>query len=748
MSKIPSTPQNPGSGPETISKKTVAAGASTPELEISILIIDDEPRARHSICDLLSFLGHPTTQATSVEEAIGLLHTKKFTLALVDLSLPDGSGLDIMRYIQTNQIHTRLIVISGNSTFEHAAQSLRSGACDFIRKPYLPQTLLKTIKKELANAKTQHRYARIHDELRGSEALHRFIVNSSPDMIYMLDEKGNFSFVNQRVRSMLGYIEENLIGKHYTEIVLPEDLDKAHQLFNGDRSTANPDSKVELRLVNRCNNEPRFVEARAIPVELTSMGIYTSKDIEQGAEFIGMYGVIRDITENKRNEALLQHHENHDQLTGLPNRALLHDRLKMAMAQARRCNNLIGLLFLDIDRFKVINESLGHLAGDKILQQVTQRLSSNLREEDTLARISGNEFMLLLPNISTREDAASMAQKIIDGCTVPIHYQGQEVLLTFSIGVAIYPDDGYSKEGLIRNAYLAKSYVKQNSRNSYSYYNQSFKDAGETELERESALRRALKNGELELYYQPQVDILEHRVSGLEALIRWNHPQKGILSPSSFIPLAEQSNLICEIGQWVLKRSCQDARHLEDNGITGLKIAINISMQQLNDTSFKEQVLQTTSLYRLGQNHLEIEITENSIMRDMQKTVDILGDLANAGIGIAIDDFGTGYSSLGYLQTLPVTTLKIDRSFIRDLSSNQSTPPIITAILTLTAALKIKCVAEGVETEEQKTVLQLAGGRFIQGYLYCKPQTFTQLISYLRQAKDGVLIHQDQLRLL
>ncbi|MDY0212481.1 MAG: EAL domain-containing protein [Desulfuromonadaceae bacterium] len=748
MPKIPSAPQNLGSNAETIPGNLGTPDTNIPEVKISILIIDAEPRSRHSICELLSPLGHSITQAASLEESIRLLHKKEFTLALVDLSLSDGSGLDIVHYIQANQIHIRLIITGDTSTFEHDTLALRIGACVFIPKPYLPQTLLKIMAKEITNARTQHRYAHIHNELKGSEALHRFIVNTSPDIIYMLDERGNFSFVNQRVHSLLGCVEENLIGKHYSEIVLPEDLEKAHHVFNGWHTATFPDNNVELRLLNRHNNELCFVEVRAIPVELSASGSYISTGTEQDAEFVGVYGVIRDITKNKRNEALLQYHEHHDHLTGLPNRSLLHDRLKMAMVQARRCNSLIGLLFLDIDRFKTINDSLGHLAGDKILQQVTQRLIASLREEDTLARISGNEFMLLLPNISKREDAASAAQQIIDGCAVPIHYQGQEVLLTFSIGVVIYPEDGRSKEELIHKAYLAKCYVKQNSRNSFSYYKHRFKYVGETELERESALRHALKNDELELYYQPQVDILEHRVIGLEALIRWDHPQKGLLLPGDFIPLAEKSNLICEIGQWVLERACQDTRQLENNGFTGLKIAINISMQQLNHTSFKKQVLQTTSDCGLQQNYLEIEITENSIMQNMQNTVDILSDLANAGVGTAIDDFGTGYSSLGYLQTLPVSTLKIDRSFIRNLSTNQCTPPIITAILTLAAALNIKCIAEGIETEEQKTVLHLAGCRFIQGYLYCRPQTFTQLLSYLRQAKDGVLNRQDQLCLI
>jgi diguanylate cyclase (GGDEF)-like protein/PAS domain S-box-containing protein len=726
---------------------TIQAG-STSEPEISILIIDDEARARQSLCDLISPLGHRTAQAASVADALACLQKETFTLALVDLKLPDGSGQEIMRYIQANSITTRLIVISGESTFDQATEALRNGACDFIRKPYMPATLLETVAREARKAITHTRYTRIQEELKGSEALHRFIVHNSPDMIYMLDDEGNFSFVNQRVRTLLGFDENNLIGKHYSEIVIPEDVEKAEYVFNERRTSDRASKGVELRLFNRHDKEVRFVEARAISVELTAMGVYSSGEEDQDAEFIGTYGVVRDITDRKRSEALMHYHEFHDQLTGLPNRTLFHDRLKMAMAQARRCKTMVGILFLDIDRFKIINDSLGHLAGDTILQKITQRLSINLREEDTLARVSGDEFLLLLPNIRKKEDAAHIAQKIIDGCKVPIHYQGQELLLTFSIGVVTYPENSLNHDNLIRNAYLAKCHVKQNGRNSYEFYQPRFKVMDVPILKMENALRQAIKYNELELYYQPQIDIIKQRVIGLEALLRWNHPHKGALSPGAFIPMAEQSNLICDLGQWVLERACQDARQLEERSFKGLKIAINTSMQHLECNCFKNQVLETTSRYNLHHNHLEIEITENSLMQDMQKTVNLLSELADNGIGIAVDDFGTGYSSLSYLQSLPVSTLKIDRSFVCDLSTNHSSPPIITAVITLAAALGINCIAEGVETNEQKTVLQLAGCRVIQGYYFCKPQSLSQITAYLRQARDGLLNHEDQLRLL
>ncbi|MBN2645016.1 MAG: EAL domain-containing protein [Desulfuromonadaceae bacterium] len=718
------------------------------ELSISLLVIDDEPRARQSLCDLLRPMGHRMTQAGSVAEAIKWLQLDNFTLALVDLNLPDGSGQDIMRYIQDHEILTRLIVISGETTFDQATEALRNGACDFLRKPYHPRSLLETVNKELDRARTHHRYQRIQDELKGSETLHRFIVNNSPDMIYMLDDQGRFSFINQRVRSLLGYSEKNLIGQHYSSVVFSDDVEKAQFVFNERRTGDRASKGIELRLQNRHNKEIRFVEARAISVELTAMGVYTAHNSAQDAEFIGTYGVIRDITERKRSEALMHYHQYHDHLTGLPNRALFHDRLKMALAQARRSKGQLAVLYLDIDRFRMINDNLGHLAGDNILQRITQRLKTNLREEDTLARVGGDEFLLLLPNIVKAEDAALIAQKIIASGSVPMLYQEQELRLTFSIGIATYPDHASSKDDLIRYADLAKCHIKQNGRNSYDYYQTRFKHLQPPALELENSLHRALKNNELELYYQPQIDLIEQRVVGLEALIRWNHPEKGLLSPGEFIPLAEQSSLICDLGEWVLERACEDGRNLEECGLTGLKIAINTSMQQLDRLCFQQQVLEAIARHGLSLNRLEIEITENSIMQDMQRAVDVLTALAKKGISIAIDDFGTGYSSLSYLQTLPISTLKIDRSFISNLSEFHSGTPIVTAILNMADALKLNCVAEGVETSEQKNILRQAGCRIIQGYHYCKPQSMVQLMRYLKQAKSGILNHEDQLRSL
>ncbi|WP_316347694.1 EAL domain-containing protein [Desulfuromonas acetoxidans] len=714
-------------------------------MPISILVIDDEQRARQSVCDLLKPLGHRLVQAESVSEAVKWLEMDNFSLALVDLNLPDGTGHDIMRYIQDHQITTRLIVVSGESSFDHATQSLRNGACDFLRKPYLPTTLLESVSTEIAKVQTQHRYHQIQDELKGSEALHRFIVNNSPDIIYMLDQEGRFSFVNKRVQSLLGYSDKNLIGQHYSSIVYGDDIEKAQFVFNERRTGDRASHAVELRLLNRHNKEIRFVEARSLSVELTSMGVYRSGSGEH-EEFIGTYGVIRDITERKRSEALQHYHQYHDHLTDLPNRTLFHDRLHMALAQARRNSHNLAVLFLDIDRFRMINDSLGHLAGDKILQRITQRLSTNLREEDTLARIGSDEFLLLLPNIKTSQDAITIAEKINQSCSVPMSYQEQDLRLTFSIGIATFPEDGTTREELIRCAELAKCQVKQNGRHGCLLYQPQYQHQQVSALEMETAIRQGLQQDQFELYYQPQVDPVAQRVVGLEALIRWNHPQQGLLNPSLFIPVAEQSSLICELGQWAVDRACRDARLLEERSLTGLKIAVNVSIQQFERPSFAKNVLESVSLHGLECNHLEIEITESNIMKNMDRGANLLTSLAEHGIGVAIDDFGTGYSSLSYLQTLPVSKVKIDRSFICNLSGEQNGLPIVIAVLNLAAALNIHCVAEGVENEQQKQILQDAGCRLIQGFYYSSPLSFAQLIPYLKQSKNGRLIHQEQMR--
>ncbi|MCK4501773.1 MAG: EAL domain-containing protein [Desulfuromonadales bacterium] len=705
------------------------------DLAVSILVVDDEKRARQSVCDLIKPTGYRTIQAASVKEALDLLKQRPFTLALVDLNLTDGSGQEILNFVQEQELSTRLIVISGESTFSNATEALRRGACDFIRKPYLPTALLDAVSMTIEKAELQHRFEQVHEQLRGSEELHRFIVNNSPDIIYMLDEQGRFSFINNRAESLLGYNSNKLIGQHYSTIVFSDDHEKARFAFNERRTNERNSKGVELRLLNQNNSEVTFVEARAISVELTAMGVYTTNHSDS-TEFIGTYGVIRDVSERKRSEALAQYHRHHDHMTGLPNRTLFNDRLQMALAQAKRSDGQLAIMFLDVDRFRLINDSIGHLAGDNLLQMITKSLKQCLREEDTLARVGGDEFLLLLPTISNGEDTTIIGQKILDLTATPLSYLGNDIRITFSIGIATYPQHGSNIEELVRHAGIAMSHVKQSGRNNYNHYRSELRQNPCQSLELENDLHQAIANDELQLYFQPQIDIQEQRIVGLEALVRWNHAEKGIMLPSLFVPIAEQTRLICDLGNWVLERACAKARYLQDRGFTGLKIAINVSMQQLNHGTFPKQVMEAIARHGLKENCIEIEITESSIMQDMHKAVEVLTELANKGINIAIDDFGTGYSSLSYLRTLPIHTLKIDRSFIQSMSTDTAGSAIVTAILAMAKGLKMNCIAEGVETDKQKDELQRAGCRIMQGYYYSQAQPLEKLIPYLQKARN------------
>ncbi|MBN2793076.1 MAG: EAL domain-containing protein [Desulfuromonadales bacterium] len=700
----------------------------------TILVVDDEQGMRNSLNDLLRMSGYDVTCAANGREAITLLANKRFNLVLLDINMPFISGQGVLDYIGEKKIDTSVIVLSGESTFDQATQALRKGAEDFLTKPFSPDDLLRNLTKILQKRQRRDEYLVIQKRLQGSEELHRFIVNSAPDLIYMLDEGGYFSFVNERVESLLGCQVDDILGRHFLELVFEEDRRKAEYAFQLQRKGQVGDKGIELRLRGKKGDDLRHVEVRALSIELNPVGVYTAgKRGNQGV--VCTYGIARDIGDRKQTEALQRYQHYHDFLTSLPNRNLFDDRLDIALGQAKRSGGKLAVMTLDVDRFKKINESFGHLAGDEMLQSVALRLRKCLREGDTLARIGGDEFALLLPNVSSKQDADSIAQKILAISSLPVYHQNTELRITFSIGVALYPDHGEAKDVLLRHADLAMYRVKESGRNDFRYYSKDLRQNVSHTLDIENSLHRAICDNELRLHYQPQFDMATNKVTGLEALIRWQHPQRGLLPPSEFIPVAEETKLICYIGEWVLKQACKDAVVLRNRGLGHVRIAINVSPQQFDMEDFEETLLRTIKQHGLDTRFLEVEITENSIMRDMNKTMEILTALSAAGITIAVDDFGSGYSSLGYLHTLPLHTLKLDRSFVQNIAHAGEKNTIIDAILAMAKGLKIDFIAEGVETQEQHDYLLAAGCSICQGYFYSRPLEFNKLIPFLVSGK-------------
>lgn len=702
------------------------------ELLARVLVVDDEPRHRNSLAQLLNLSGYESDVAESGREAITKLAECHYELVLLDLNMPDLSGQQVMEFLDEKQIDTDVIIVSGETSFDQATMALRQGAEDFVRKPYAPDELLKAVSNVLEKRRLEEENQSIQLRLKESEGLHRFIVNNSPDMIYLLDQEGRFAFVNERISSLLGFSQQEVIGKHFSSLIFQDDIELANHTFNERRTGDRATKSTELRLLCKDCDSPRYFESRSVPVELSSIGIYTPTQDKQ-KEFIGTYGVARDITERKQAEELIKYQLYHDLLTNLPNRSLFRDRLNMAMAQARRSGNKVAVLYLDMDRFKVINDSLGHFVGDELLQLVAQRLKHELREGDTLARVGGDEFNLLIPECHEREDVRSLAQKILQLFDEPFHIGDEEIFVSFSIGISLFPEDGDSREALIKNADIAMYQVKYAGKKGYTFYSESMKHRYTHSLDIENGLRKAVENDELRIFYQPQVDIQNNKIVGVEALVRWMHPQRGLLAPVDFINIAEDTGLIVQLGEWMLTRACADvSRWLREHQLK-ISLAVNISVQQLEVDEFVPMVLKTIKRHRLPRNILELEVTENEIMQDMERANQTLTTLSKKGIRIAIDDFGTGYSSLGYLQSLPINTLKLDRSFVAGIKSRGDNS-IIDAIIAMAKGLNLDLIAEGVESMAQQRYLKRHGCSLAQGYYFSRPVVETELLALLCEA--------------
>ncbi|PSF36065.1 diguanylate cyclase [Aphanothece hegewaldii CCALA 016] len=423
----------------------------------------------------------------------------------------------------------------------------------------------------------------------------------------------------------------------------------------------------------------------------------------------------------KRVEETLRHQSLHDQLTGLPNRLLFHNLLTLALARAEHHGQLLGVMFLDLDRFKLVNDTLGHAAGDLLLQQTAQRLAYCLRTEDTIARWAGDEFTILVPNLSSTEQAINIAQRILRAFDEPFYLEGQELYIKSSIGIAFAPYDGLDAETLLKNADIAMYRTKQQGKNNYQLYAPSMNTKALERLTLENNLYKALKRGEFLLHYQPQIDLNTGQIVGMEALIRWQRDEVELISPAQFIPLAEETGLIVAIGEWVLQTACTQNRAWQLAGLPPLRVAINLSacqFQQGNLVQIVRQILQQTGL---DPQYLELEITESIAMQDINLTITVLKELKAMGIYISIDDFGTGYSSLSTLRDFPVDALKIDQSFIRELWTHSSNKAIVKSVIALGHGLGLKLIAEGVETTEQLQFLRSLGCDVAQGYFISRP---------------------------
>ncbi len=434
----------------------------------------------------------------------------------------------------------------------------------------------------------------------------------------------------------------------------------------------------------------------------------------------------------------MQFHAHHDALTGLPNRVLLNDRIKTELTHARREQSILALLFLDLDRFKIINDSLGHATGDQLLRIISRRIKDSVREGDTVARLGGDEFMVLLPRITSASDAGRISNKIIDTLSEPVSCNGHDLHITTSVGISIYPFDGTDSETLVRNADISMYRAKELGRNKAVYYTSELNAGSRKQLALETNLRKALERGELKLFYQPKVDIIRNTIVGVEALLRWQRPGMGYISPKDFIPIAEESGLIAPIGEWVLNTAFHQLKQWHETGFPELSMSVNLSSVQLARTGFESVLERALTESGINPALAELEVTENVAMKNIEAAAATLEKLKTMGVTIAMDDFGTGYSSLSYLRRLPIDTVKIDQSFVCEIPDNMEDVLIAQAIIAMAESLNMALVVEGIETVRQLNFFRQQGCRIAQGFLFSKPVEADAILEMLRaQALPG-----------
>jgi diguanylate cyclase (GGDEF)-like protein/PAS domain S-box-containing protein len=519
---------------------------------------------------------------------------------------------------------------------------------------------------------------------------------------------------NPAAAHVFGYSKAQAIGRHAVDLILP-DSEKLHVAKIWDALLTGNDGF-------RSSNENRTQDGKAIYCEWYNTPL-------KGADgrVIGVSSLVQDVTEQKRTAERINHLAYYDDLTGLPNRMLFKDRLSHACIEAGRKDRLVGVMFLDVDHFKDVNDTLGHEAGDILLHTAAQRLQGCMRASDTVARFGGDEFAVIFSDVGHVDAVTQVAQHVVDGFKESFDIHGRKLFVTISMGITLYPLDDGDIEALMRNADSAMYAAKAAGRNCYRFYDAAMTERVTERLALQSGLHRALDYGEFTLHYQPQLDIESHRISGVEALVRWQHPERGMVSPAQFIPVAEETGLIVPLGDWILRTACQQAKAWQDQGLPQMCMAVNLSARQFKDPLFQQRVLEILKETGLDPRYLELEITESILVDGLESVKTTLQAFKRTGIAISLDDFGTGYSSLSYLKQFPIDKLKIDQSFVRDALTDANDASLVRAIIAMAHALGLRTIAEGVETQAQLEFLRAEGCDEIQGYHLAKPLPAQQL---------------------
>jgi diguanylate cyclase (GGDEF)-like protein/PAS domain S-box-containing protein len=690
----------------------------------TVLLVEDNPGDARLLREMFNEQGPSDTTLTEVgcmRDAEKYLGESSVDIVLLDLGLPDARGLETVRRAREAAPHVALVVLTGLDDELLAAQSLQEGAQEY---------LVKGQHETYGNSRGLLRALRCAVERKAlEEALFaekeraQVTLNSIGDAVICIDIEGNVTFLNVVAERLTFWTRQAAVGQPMTE-VFPV-MDAEHGQIASDLSAASTVGSAagggpSNRILIRGNGSVIQIEESVAPIH------------DREGRGIGTVIVFRDVSAARAMAKQMSHLAQHDFLTGLPNRMLLNDRIDQAIALTARRNGKVAVLFLDLDGFKYINESLGHPVGDKLLQSIAERLVGCVRSSDTVSRQGGDEFVVLLSDVQHVEDAAVSARRILKAVAEAHSIDQHDLHVTTSIGVGVYPDDGGDAETLIKNADTAMYQAKENGRQGYQFFQPAMNVRAVERQSVEESLRRALKWQEFKLEYQPKIDLGTGAITGAEALLRWIHPTRGSVSPTRFIPVAEDCGLILPIGAWVLREACTQARIWLENGLPLAAMAVNVSAIEFRDDNFLHGLFEILGDTGLDPKYLELELTESVLMKRVESTASILQALRDRGVRVAIDDFGTGYSSLSYLRKFPVDALKIDQSFIRQIKTGGDDATIVTAVIGMAHSLRLRVVAEGVETLEELEFLRSHQCDEAQGFYFSQPVSGKKFSELLR----------------
>jgi diguanylate cyclase (GGDEF)-like protein/PAS domain S-box-containing protein len=634
-------------------------------------------------------------------------HTKDdVTAILMDLFLADGRELDTFDQIFRAAPHIPILVLGNPEREDAARQAVQRGAQDYILDDRLDSySLSKALHNMLE--RTANAEALFMEKERAQVTL-----NSIGDAVISTDVAGNVTYLNQVAEAMTGWRSGEALGRSFSEVFRIIDINNPEHSLNPMAIAMQQNRTVGLTgsciLIGRDGIESA-IEDSAAPIH------------DRRGQVTGAVMVFHDVTQARAMSQRMSYLAQHDYLTDLPNRLLLNDRLTQAIAAARRQRQQLAVLFVDVDRFKHINDSLGHAIGDELLLSISRRLVASVRRSDTVSRQGGDEFVILLSPVAHAEDAAVSATKILTALGTPHQVKEHDLQITVSMGIGIYPDDGSDAETLVKNADIAMLNAKDNGRNNYQFFKSDMNEHAMERQSLESGLRHALDRREFVLYYQPKMDLETEAITGAEALIRWRQPGQGIVLPEKFIPIAEQCGYIVPIGRWVLREACRQTKTWLDADLTPMPVAINISAVELRSRDFIQSVHSVLQETGMDVRYLEFELTETALMQDPTSTIAVLRTLKDMGVRLTLDDFGTGYSSLSYLKRFPIDALKIDKSFVHGLCTDTGDANIVSAVINMGKSFGLRVIAEGVETREQFLRLQAQQCAEGQGHYFQAP---------------------------